>query len=92
MQRIIVYKKGGKSMINKEKINTELSDYIRLLRLKYRKSQEDMGQLLGVSRNTYAIWERRPISLSLETLIKIGEVLDHNILIFFKEYVAKSNE
>lgn len=79
-------------MINKEKINTELSDYIRLLRLKYRKSQEDMGQLLGVSRNTYAIWERRPISLSLETLIKIGEVLDHNILIFFKEYVAKSNE
>lgn len=79
-------------MINKEKINTELSDYIRLLRLKYRKSQEDMGQLLGVSRNTYAIWERRPISLSLETLIKIGEVLDDNILIFFKEYVAKSNE
>lgn len=79
-------------MINKEKINTELSDYIRLLRLKYRKSQEDMGQLLGVSRNTYAIWERRPISLSLKTLIKIGEVLDDNILIFFKEYVAKSNE
>lgn len=79
-------------MINKEKINTELSDYIRLLRLKYRKSQEDMGQLLGVSRNTYSIWEKRPISLSLETLIKIGEVLDDNILIFFKEYVAKSNE
>lgn len=79
-------------MINKEKINAELSDYIRLLRLKYRKSQEDMGQLLGVSRNTYAIWEKRPISLSLETLIKIGEVLDDNILIFFKEYVAKSNE
>lgn len=78
-------------MIDKEKVNTELSDYIRLLRLKYRKSQEDMGQLLGVSRNTYSIWERRPISLPLETLIKIGDVLDHDIFIFFKEYVANCN-
>lgn len=78
-------------MIDKEKVNTELSDYIRLLRLKYRKSQEDMGQLLGVSRNTYSIWERRPISLPLETIIKIGEVLDQDIFIFFKEYVANCN-
>lgn len=79
-------------MINKYEFNLELSDYIRLLRLKYRKSQEDMGKLLGVSRNTYAIWERKPISLSLDTLIKIGDALDENILIFFNRYVAKRND
>lgn len=79
-------------MINKYEFNLELSDYIRLLRLKYRKSQEDMGKLLGVSRNTYAIWERKPISLSLDTLIKIGDALDENILIFFNQYVAKRND
>ena len=78
-------------MLNKAEINEELSDYIRLLRLKYRRSQEEMSQLLGVSRNTYSKWERNPIYLSLETLLKIGDVLDENILIFFQEYVAKSN-
>jgi transcriptional regulator with XRE-family HTH domain len=50
-----------------------------------------MSQLLGVSRNTYSKWERNPIYLSLETLLKIGDVLDENILIFFQKYVAKSN-
>lgn len=78
-------------MLDKEKINSELSDYIRLLRLKYRKSQDDMGHLLRVSRNTYSKWERKPIVLSLETLLEIGNVLNEDILIFFKEYVAKRN-
>jgi transcriptional regulator with XRE-family HTH domain len=79
-------------MLNKADINEELSDYIRLLRLKYRKSQEDMGNLLSVSRNTYSKWEKNPIYLSLETLLKIGDVLEENILIFFQDYVAKSNK
>ena len=78
-------------MIIKQEFNEELSDYIRLLRLKYRKSQEDMANLLGITRNSYSKWERNPISLSLETLLKIGDVLDENILIFFQNYVAKSN-
>lgn len=79
-------------MIIKQEFNEELSDYIRLLRLKYRKSQEDMANLLGITRNSYSKWERNPISLSLETLLKIGDVLDENILIFFQNYVAKSNK
>lgn len=79
-------------MINKYEFNQELSDYLRLLRLKYRKSQEDMSKLMGVSRNTYSIWERRPIVLPLDTIIKIGDLLDENVLIFFSQYVAKSNE
>lgn len=79
-------------MLDKQTVNQELSDFIRLLRLKYRKSQEDMGQLLGVSRNTYALWERNPIKLSVETLMDIGRVLDENIFIFFQRYIANCNK
>lgn len=75
-----------------DNINSELSDYIKLIRFKHKKSQEDMAKALSVSRNTYSIWENNPISLSLETLIKIGEVINEDMVIFFKEYVAKSNE
>lgn len=79
-------------MLDKMTVNQELSDFIRLSRLKYRKSQEDMGHLLGVSRNTYAIWERNPIKLSVETLMDIGRVLDENIFIFFQRYIANCNK
>lgn len=79
-------------MINKYEFNQELSEYLRLLRFKHRKSQEDMGKLIGVARNTYSIWERRPIVLPLDTIIKIGDLLGENVLIFFSQYVAKSNE
>lgn len=78
-------------MLDKQTVNQELSDFIRLMRLKYRKSQEDMGNLLGVSRNTYAVWERNPIKLSVETLMDIGRVLNEDIFIFFKSYIAERN-
>ena len=78
-------------MLDKQTINQELSDFIRLMRLKYRKSQEDMGNLLGISRNTYAIWERTPIKLSIETLMDIGRVLNEDIFIFFFFCIAKRN-
>lgn len=78
-------------MLDKQTINQELSDFIRLMRLKYRKSQEDMGNLLGISRNTYAIWERTPIKLSIETLMDIGRVLNEDIFIFFPSCIAKRN-
>lgn len=70
-------------------LNHELSEYIKLIRFKNKKSQEDMGISLKVSRNTYSIWENNPIKLSLDTLIEIGMILETDILIFFNEYVAK---
>ena len=70
-------------------LNHELSEYIKLIRFKNKKSQEDMGNSLKVSRNTYSIWENNPIKLSLDTLIEIGTILETDILIFFNEYVAK---
>lgn len=75
-----------------EDLNKSLSEYLKLLRFKQKKSQEETAMLLNISRNTYTIWENNPIALSLENILKIGKVLDEDIIIFFKEYVAKSND
>lgn len=72
-------------------LNHELSEYIKLIRFKAKKSQEDMANSLGIVRNTYSIWENNPTKLSLDTIIEIGLILDNDILIFFNEYVAKCN-
>lgn len=72
-------------------LNQELSDYIKLLRFKSKMNQEETATKLNISRNTYISWENNPIALSLDTLIKIGDVFNADITIFFKEYVAKSN-
>lgn len=74
-----------------ETLNSELSDYLKLLRFKAKKSQEEVAKCLDVSRNTYASWENNPISLSLDTLNKITNFFDNDIINFFNQYVAKSN-
>ena len=73
-------------------LNNNLSDYIKLLRFKSKLSQEEVAEKLDISRNTYNNWENNPIQLNLETLDKIGIVLNSDIFIFFTEYVAKSNK
>lgn len=73
-------------------INEELSDYLKLIRFKHKKSQEDIAKDLKITRHTYGAWENNPISLSLETLDKIANVMNENIIIFFEEFVAKSNK
>lgn len=74
-----------------ENLNQSLSDYFKLLRFKKKISQEEMAEKLGVSRNTYASWENNPVQLSVSVLNNISDKLDSDIIIFFKDYVAKSN-
>ncbi len=74
-----------------ENLNQELSDYIKLMRFKKKMSQDDVAEILKISRNTYGTWENNPMALSLETLIKVFAVFEEDILYFFKSYVAKSN-
>lgn len=73
-------------------LNDSLSDYIKLIRFKAQKSQEEVAKELNVSRNTYSIWERNPVQLKLDTLIEIGNILNNDIIIFFNQYVAECNE
>lgn len=75
-----------------ETLNQELSDYIKLLRFKKKYSQEEVAKKIGITRNTYSIWENKPVALSLETLVNLFDVFEEDVLIFFKKYVAKSNE
>lgn len=66
-----------------ETINSDLSDYLKLLRFKSKKSQEEVAKGLDVSRNTYAILEYNPISLSLDILNRITNFFDNDITNFF---------
>lgn len=76
----------------KKNLNESLSDYIKLIRFKSKKSQEDVAKELNISRNTYSIWENNPVQLKLDTLIEIGTILNHDIIIFFNQYVAECNK
>lgn len=75
----------------KEKINDELSAYLKWLRYKKKISQKDIAEMLGVTRQTYTIWEKNPIKLDLSQLIEIGIAIDEDVLIFFENYIAKRN-
>jgi len=76
----------------KKNLNDSLSDYIKLIRFKSKKNQEDVAKELNISRNTYSIWENNPVQLKLDTLIEIGAILNNDIIIFFNQYVAECNE
>lgn len=75
----------------KEQINEALSEYLKLLRFKNKISQESIANKLKVTRQCYTNWEKNPIKLNLDQLIEIGIVIDEDVLIFFKDYIAKSN-
>lgn len=75
-------------METKNKLNEELSDYIKLQRFKKKLSQEDVAARLQVSRNTYSTWENSPTRVDIETLQKISAAIGEDLLIFFNNYVA----
>lgn len=76
----------------KEQLNSDLSIYLKMLRVKHSLSQEEIADKLEVSRQCYYLWEKNPIKLDVEQLVKIGEAMDEDIFIFFNEYVAKSHK
>ena len=76
----------------KKNLNDSLSDYIKLIRFKSKKSQKDVAKELNISRNTYSIWEKNPVQLKLNTLIEIGTILNNDIIIFFNQYVEECNK
>lgn len=75
--------------MNKDHLNKELSEYLKLARFKCKCSQDDIAEKLKVTRQTYAKWENRPIDLELSKLIEVAALMNVDALIFFKEYVAK---
>lgn len=76
----------------KNKLNNELSEYIKLCRFKKKVSQLDIANKLNISRQAYTNWENNPIKLDLDKLIDIGSAIGEDILIFFNNYIAKCNK
>ena len=70
-----------------EKVNKSLSDYLKFIRFKNKKNQLDIAKALGVSRNTYSIWENNPINLRLDDIIKISRAMNEDILSYFNELI-----
>ena len=70
-------------------LNAELSDYLKWLRFKAKMSQDATAKKLKISRATYNKWENDPTNLDLNTIIKVGNVFNVDILIFFKDYATK---
>lgn len=73
-------------------LNAELSDYLKLLRFKAKMSQDTAAKKLKISRATYNRWENDPSELDLNTIIKVGNVFNEDILIFFSEYATKCSK
>lgn len=79
-------------MVDIENLNYELSEFLRMSRAKNKRSQEKAGRILNISRNSYALRERNPKNMTLDKLLDMSNKLDNDVLIFFKDYVAKRNE
>ena len=75
----------------KAQVNSELSNYLKMLRVKNGLSQEAIADKLCITRQCYTSWENNPIKLSLSQLIAIGDAMGEDILNFFNKYIAKCN-
>lgn len=58
---------------------------IRKLRNKSKKSQQEIADLLGVERNTYANWESENNDIKSEYIPKLAEIFDVEINELFKD-------
>ena len=51
-------------------------NFLQLLRKRRGKSQQDMAEMLGMTRQTYARREAHPENLTIEESVLISRVLD----------------
>jgi transcriptional regulator with XRE-family HTH domain len=52
---------------------------IRRLRTKSKRSQQDIADLLGIERNTYANWEKGTNDIKSEYIPKLSEIFEVEI-------------
>ena len=54
-------------------------NFLQLLRKRKGKSQQDMADLLGMTRQTYARRESHPESMTIEEAMLVSRVLDVDV-------------
>lgn len=66
---------------------------IRQIRLAKEISQQEMASKLGVHVNTYASWEKEPLTISIGNAFKIASIFNMPIDdIFFKSEIPQNVE
>jgi len=75
----------------------ETKNYLKSIRVRRNMKQEEVADLLSVSRQTYLDYENNPLQISLDILYKIIEILNGNFEEFliamkqdYKSYVDKN--
>ena len=58
---------------------------IRKLRTRAKKSQQEIADLLGVERNTYANWENEQTDIKSEYIPKLSEIFNVEINDLFED-------
>ncbi len=58
---------------------------IKRLRTQTKKSQQEVADLLGVERNTYANWEKESSDIKSEYIPKLSEIFEVEIKELFEE-------
>ena len=54
-------------------------NFLQLLRKRRGKNQQDMAELLGMTRQTYARREAHPENLTIEEAVLVSRVLDIDV-------------
>lgn len=49
---------------------------IRSLRVKANLTQEEVAKTLGITRQQYYLYEKEPLKIKVETLLKLADVLN----------------
>ena len=76
----------------KEKLKY-ISNNLKSYRVKMGYTQEDMAEMLGITRNTYCNYEVQLRKLTIEKLTNIAKILKCDVADFFvKTNVTESNK
>lgn len=67
-----------------------LSEQIKLVRFKRKKTQQDCAKALNISIPTYKNIEDNPNKLSLEQALTLGYYLDYNLFQFFLNIILQN--
>lgn len=67
----------------KKDTSNMITEHLKLTRFKLKLSQDDVAKALKISRNSYNFYENHPLSMSLETILKLNQILGIDLFNFF---------
>lgn len=70
---------------------TDFGQRVYNLRLAAGLSQHQVAEHLGISQPSYALWERRNVSVTADQLLKLAEILSVSVEELFFDEVNNSN-